>query len=431
MKFSINLKINGLNIFLLGLILLNVFAAYSNFKEIGRESQQISRLVERNNQVLANPNLDFLEMQETMVQSNQEFTKIAETIYHLENRAVRLQFLILIFNVLVGVALSIILSRQITNPLKHTILQLNHIAKGNLTQPSLHITTSDEVGEIAEALNSMKKDLTRTFSNVLKTGLEVEKVAHAMTQSANRTSSSVKTIVTGADNQAKTVKEASSSMDAMNTTIRHVTNSTHEALSSARAVSKQARDGEIAVTHTVEAMKQIEESSGKIEAIVAVITDITNQTNLLSLNAAIEAAKAGEMGKGFAVVADEIRHLAERSAGATQEIFDLITESTERVNNGTELVENTGRALKDILNSVQKASGLIDTIADSISKHREEIIHVEDTLKILDNISQNTVTSAGRLSHTTQELDHTTNYLENVATRLHSIIEQFNLPHDE
>ncbi|MGK5090597.1 HAMP domain-containing methyl-accepting chemotaxis protein [Deltaproteobacteria bacterium TL4] len=427
MRFNIQFKIQALNIAVLLLILINVGTAASNFKQIGIQSKEISEI---SNKTVAFVEASTMEAKRKgkLQESLRSLEELNEEIQVKGEAAINMQFSLFVFNIVFGTVLSFIISNQITRPLKYTVEQLRCIARGDLTQSDLLINTTDEVADMAEAMNEMKNDLSATFSEIFRTALEVERSSHAMAESTRRTTKSVKDIASGAKNQAKSVHEASESMEEMNATIKTVIDSTQQALFSSNAVNKQAEDGEVAVSKTIEAMKQIEESSGKIEAIVSVITDITNQTNLLSLNAAIEAAKAGEMGKGFAVVADEVRHLAERSAGATSEIFDLITESTDRVNNGTQLVEHTGKSLHEIMVSVKQTSGLIDAISSAITSHRTKTVHVEDTLKILDSISQTTVGSTGRLSKTTESLEATAVRLENVAERLHETVEQFKLP---
>ncbi len=428
MKLSIGLKINGLNIFVLILIFINVGAAANNFFEIGDQASEIRaelEALEPEMRKIRDANPEIANNMKTKIDILKE--RAAE-IEETRSQAVVWQILILMFNVVIGTIASFIISRQITLPLKASANLLHHIAQGDLTQPDLKVTTRGEVRVMADALNEMKHDLTGIFSKVLKTALELEASAHEMVTAIHRSANVSKQIASDAEDQAISVHEAADAMDEMENSIRTVTDSTHQALQSANAVNKQAEVGETAVRQTVEAMKQIEESSDKIEAIVAVITDITNQTNLLSLNAAIEAAKAGEMGKGFAVVADEVRRLAERSASATQEIFELIQESTERVNNGTQLVQNTEKALDEIIKNVQETSALIQGIADATATHDEKGQHIVETLKDVDTISKRTADGTNNLSKTSLDLEGTAEDLEKAAESLHHTIEEFKLP---
>ena len=128
------------------------------------------------------------------------------------------------------------------------------------------------------------------------------------------------------------------------------------------------------------AMEEINQASNKIADIIGVIDEIAFQTNLLALNAAVEAARAGEQGRGFAVVAGEVRNLAQRSAGAAKEIKDLIRDSVEKVNAGTNLVNESGNTLKDIVSSVQRVSDMIEEISIAAQEQSSGIEQVNSAI---------------------------------------------------
>jgi len=148
-------------------------------------------------------------------------------------------------------------------------------------------------------------------------------------------------------------------MEQMTSTVRQNADNARQANQLAAAASEQAGKGGEVVNKAVEAMADINQSSRKIADIIGVIDEIAFQTNLLALNAAVEAARAGEQGRGFAVVAGEVRNLAQRSAGAAKEIKALISDSVDKVEEGSKLVDESGRTLNEIVEAVRKVSDII------------------------------------------------------------------------
>jgi methyl-accepting chemotaxis protein len=142
------------------------------------------------------------------------------------------------------------------------------------------------------------------------------------------------------------------------------------------------------VSEVVTTMNQIQESSRKIADIISVIDSIAFQTNILALNAAVEAARAGEQGRGFAVVAAEVRGLAQRSADAAKEIKALIGSSVERVDAGTLLVENAGKTMSEIVDSVGKVTAIIDQIATASAEQSGGIGQVNQAISQMDQVVQ-------------------------------------------
>jgi methyl-accepting chemotaxis protein-1 (serine sensor receptor) len=150
----------------------------------------------------------------------------------------------------------------------------------------------------------------------------------------------------------------------------------------------QAERGSAVVNRAADAMSEINSSSSKIGDIIGVIDSIAFQTNLLALNAAVEAARAGEQGRGFAVVATEVRNLAQRSASAAKDIRNLIKDSVDKVQSGTELVNESGKMLAEILGSVRKVSDIVSEIAAASQEQSAGIEQVNNAVAQMDAATQ-------------------------------------------
>ncbi len=193
------------------------------------------------------------------------------------------------------------------------------------------------------------------------------------------------------EHQASSLEETASSMEEMTSTVRETADNAGQANQLAIAARKQAEKGGTVVGAAVASMAGINAASKKIADIIGVIDEIAFQTNLLALNAAVEAARAGEQGRGFAVVATEVRNLAGRSATAAKEIKALIRDSVARVEEGTRLVDESGKTLEEIQTAVKKVT---DIVAEIASASREQSTGIEQVNKAVMQMDQSTQQNA-------------------------------------
>jgi methyl-accepting chemotaxis protein len=190
------------------------------------------------------------------------------------------------------------------------------------------------------------------------------------------------------EQQAASLEETASSMEELASTVKQNSDNARQASQMALAASNVAVKGGVMVQQVVNTMSSINESSHKIVDIISVIDAIALQTNILALNAAVEAARAGEQGRGFAVVASEVRNLAQRSAAAAKEIKGLISDSVEKVEDGSKLVYEAGKTMDEIVASIKRVTEIISEIAAASAEQSSGIDQVNQAVLQMDEVTQ-------------------------------------------
>jgi methyl-accepting chemotaxis protein len=206
------------------------------------------------------------------------------------------------------------------------------------------------------------------------------------------------------EEQASSLEETAASMEQMTSMVKSNADNAAQANQLAAAAREQAERGGKVVSSAVAAMQEINVASKKIADIIGVIDDIAFQTNLLALNAAVEAARAGEQGRGFAVVASEVRNLASRSAGAAKEIKILIQDSVAKVSDGARLVDDSGKALGEIVTGVKKVTDVMAEIAASSMEQASGIEQVNKAVTSMDTVTQQNAALVEQASAAAQTL---------------------------
>ena len=253
---------------------------------------------------------------------------------------------------------------------------LARLASGDLTcaiSDSMH----GEFEKIRNIFNTTTNKLIDLISNINSSATKVE-------QSVSEVSNGNKSLQQRTEEQASTIEETSSSMDAISKAVKENDNNAKQSLIIADQAKNKAEQGREIVSDVVSAMDSITASSKKINDIIGVIDEIAFQTNLLALNAAVEAARAGEKGRGFAVVASEVRNLAQRSAENAKEIRDLIKDSTDKVSSGSKLAMQSGEALKEIVEIVSRVNAAIQSISNSFTEQSSSIEEINVAIRNLD-----------------------------------------------
>lgn len=273
---------------------------------------------------------------------------------------------------------------------------LERLSNGDLTA-SITDEFIPEFQEIKDSINQTIQQLRQIVESISSSALEVTTGASEIEQ--GNTDLSQRT-----ERQASSLEETAASMEEMTSSVQSNAKNSRQANSLSEEANEKAEEGGDIVKAAVDSMAVISESSRKINDIIGVIDELAFQTNLLALNAAVEAARAGEHGRGFAVVATEVRSLAQRSAAAAKEIKELIKDSVSKVDDGTQLVNQSGETLMGIVEAMRKVSDMISSIDASSAEQASGIGEINTAISEMDNMTQQNAALVEQASSASESL---------------------------
>ena len=294
-----------------------------------------------------------------------------------------LMIVLVVLSMLIGWGIGVWMARNRTRQLGTEPATAANLAR-SVAAGDLSVSIDLRPGDTASLMASLKAMRDALAQVVAEVRENAEGVATASAQIAQGNLD----LSSRTEEQAASLEETASSIEELTAAVRHNTDNAKQAATLAGTASGIAQQGGDVVGQVVETMRDISASSTKMSEIISVIEGIAFQTNILALNAAVEAARAGEQGRGFAVVAGEVRALAQRSASAAKEIKDLIADSVNRVEVGSNLVEQAGGTINEIVASVKRVTDIVGEISSASQEQSTGIEQVNQAVNQMDQVTQ-------------------------------------------
>lgn len=344
---------------------------------------------------------------------------------------------VIIFSLIATIALSYIINGVIMAPIRGTVEVIESMSGGDLTK-RIDVRSTDEIGNMASHLNDFIDSLQESIRSFGNNAVELASASAELNSTSER-------IATGAEEVAAQSATVATAGEEMSATSGDIAQNCQLAAEGAHRASRSAQNGAEVVEKTVAVMGQIADKvqntartveslgarSDQIGNIIGTIEDIADQTNLLALNAAIEAARAGEQGRGFAVVADEVRALAERTTRATREIGEMIKaiqnetkgavaameQGVRQVETGTEEAARSGAALRDILEQVNDVAMQVNQIATAAEEQTATTSEISSNMHQITDVVQQTSRGAQESSDAAHRLSVLASELQTVVSR--------------
>ncbi|MDM5350511.1 methyl-accepting chemotaxis protein [Lysinibacillus sphaericus] len=391
-----------------------------------------------------------------------DFNKPAESI-------LKLTMIVIGVAIIIGVLVIWQYASSMAKPINRVVQAMERFAEGDLTQESMSIRSKDEIGKLANAMNQMQSKLKDMIHNIAQASDLITTSSKELSQSANEVNMGAEQVAitmnelaSGAEGQAHHSNELTSLMERFTADLRetnqygeHIHQSSFEVLGLTNEGSQlmtssnsQMKKIDSIVQNAVEKVKKLDAQAQEISKLVVVIKDIANQTNLLALNAAIEAARAGEHGKGFAVVADEVRKLAEQVGYSVNDIttivaniqqdFDVVTSSLEdgyqEVKEGTIQIKATSETFTTISDSINDVVESVQLISKNLSKVTDDGQKMNSAIQEIAAVAEE---SAAGVEQTTATTEQTSSSMEvmagksaqlsTLAIELKTLVAQFKL----
>lgn len=362
----------------------------------------------------------------------------------LEYGAMILIVILIIAIVLISRAVSVVIANGISKPLNELGKRLEAFEKGDISSPFPDYHDDDEVGDMIAIVSATTAKLQKIFEDLeqllnemadgnfnIRTSCEEEYIGEyngllmAIRQMNRKMDTALKDVryasenvsvgssnmaegaqalAEGATDQAASVEEMQATMTELTSGLERCAVDVNEAYKKAQESAVEAEISQSEMESLVSTMESISDTSSKIESIIGEIEDIAAQTNLLSLNASIEAARAGDAGRGFAVVADQIRVLAEQSAKSAVNTRGLIENSVNQINEGSQITLKTAEVLKGVVTSVKDIADISRTLSENIKVQVESIEQAGEGINRISEVVQNNSATAEESSATSEEL---------------------------